>query len=645
MSFVEKTLVIYPQDQFALLERVHSFAITHNIELIDIEEAEFLERPGHYCDQAEHIVVMVTDQSATQYIDLAKTLNFSLGLIPITLGGPLTSWFRLPKDTEAAIRLALEDDPEAIDVLRCNNEVVLGMLTVGATPFLNQRSSAYIKRDQNTWHFLLYWFSLLWHSIRSLVSIKVLPVTLTTEKKKLKTAIAGLVAIENDVNCAAARLLDTSISVQDSRVSVVVISPKSILQYLAFLLTTLRRKDGQSRLPASISYIKTKRLTLTSRVPLKFYIDGRPRKAETIELELYPRAVRVNMSDAYHERHEAKDDNKDTMRIENLPQSAERIAYIAKQLPLFTHALEDDFRELFLQIRDSATAHPHYLALMVLSSIVATLGLFLNSAAVIIGAMVLAPLMAPIIAIAMGLLRSERSITLQSARTIGIGIGLSLLTSSILALIVPMKEITPEIAGRLQPTLLDLGVAIACGVAGGYAYARASIMRSLPGVAISVALVPPLCVAGIGIGWGSFTMVTGAGLLLLTNLVGIAGAAALTFLALGYAPVKRAGKGLAVTGALVAVVAIPLALAFASIYENYKIERDTSQRQFVLANEPVVFSNIQVQVQVQQRTLFITADSVGRKPLTEAQMLELKQQLEGRWQRTVVLDIGFRHRL
>ena len=358
---------------------------------------------------------------------------------------------------------------------------------------------------------------------------------------------------------------------------------------------------------------------------------------------MYPRAVRINMSDEYHDFHEPIDDNKDTMRTDNLPHNEERISMITRHLPLFTHALEEDFRELFLQVRDSAVAHPHYIALMILSSVVATLGLFLSSTAVIIGAMVLAPLMAPIVAVAMGLLRSDRSLTTQALQTIGIGVVLGLLVSASLAMLVPVKEITPEIAGRLQPTLLDLGVAIACGIAGAYAYARASVMRSLPGVAIAVALVPPLCVAGIGLGWGSISMIWGAGLLLATNLVGIAGAAALTFLVLGYAPVKRARKGLIVTLLSVGIITIPLAFAFSSIYQNYRIERDISSFEFVYQNQRIEFTNIEVNAR--RHAIYLRADTIGSQPLDEASMRELKAELETRWGRSVTLEVGFRYRL
>ncbi|WP_228517733.1 DUF389 domain-containing protein [Aliidiomarina indica] len=640
---MKKALVVYPADQFPLLEKIHSFALTHDIKLIDVTEDEFLERPGQFTDQADHVIALVTDQTAAQFIDIAKTLNFSLGFVPLIAGGPLATWFKLPKQQDDAIRLAFEDDPEAIDILRCNNDVVIGSVTVGATPFVNQRSSTWLQREKNPWRYALYWLALLWRSVRNLFAIEVLPATLSTDKKKIQTAFTGLVALENDVHSAAARLLDTTISVQDNRVSVVAIAPKSITQYLSFLFQSLVRKDTQRKLPSCIGYIKTRQLHIKMAKPVRVVLDGRAYKTDDILLEMYPRAVRINMSDSYHDFHEAIDDNKDTMRIDNLPQSEERISRISSHLPLFTHALEDDFRELFIQIRDSAQAHPHYLALMVLSSVVATLGLFLNSIAVVIGAMVLAPLMAPIVAVAMGLLRSERSLTITSLKTVAIGVGLGLFTSAVLAMIVPVREITPEIAARLQPTLLDLGVAIACGIAGAYAYARASVMRSLPGVAIAVALVPPLCVAGIGVGWGSWPMISGAGLLLLTNLFGIAGAAALTFLVLGYAPVQRARKGLIVTFSSVAVIAIPLAFAFATIYQNYKIERYIANQPLLVEGRIIELTN--VEVSTRRNTIYISADSVSTQPLDETSMLELKQQLENRWDRPVVLELGFRYRL
>src|SRR5690606_36846444 len=116
---------------------------------------------------------------------------------------------------------------------------------------------------------------------------------------------------------------------------------------------------------------------------------------------------------------------------------------------------------------------------MILSTLVASLGLFMNSSAVLIGPMLLAPLMAPIISLAMGLLRNDQGLLLGSMKSILVGLSIALVTSALVAVLVPLQRITPEIASRLQPSLFDLGVAIASGIAGGYAYAREKVMKSL----------------------------------------------------------------------------------------------------------------------------------------------------------------------
>ena len=310
------------------------------------------------------------------------------------------------------------------------------------------------------------------------------------------------------------------------------------------------------------------------------------------------------------------------MRVDNLPTNESRLQMIERHLPLFTRALEEDFKDLFLLLRENAQARAHYIALMILSVVVASFGLFLSSAAVIIGAMVLAPLMAPIISLAMGLLRGDRTLLDRSLLTIGIGVLLALGTASLIALLIPIDRITPEMAGRLHPNLLDLGVAIASGIAGGYAHARENVMKSLPGVAIAVALVPPLSVAGIGIGWWQWEVFSGALLLFITNLVGIALSAALTFLVLGYAPLIRAKRGLVISTALLLVVSIPLTLAFIDMNRHWQFERDLSRNGLLINNKPINFGNLQINRQ--GGSLLVRGDLISEEWLHRSDLERLR---------------------
>ena len=510
---------------------------------------------------------------------------------------------------------------------------------LGKTPFLDQKSRVYQQRSQSILRRLFYMLVILWKSLRKLFAIHPFGITLSIGNEYcVKTAITGMVSIENNVTNAAARLINTSISVQDGKVSTLLIAPKSIIQYLGFLIKASFYSDKKvSRLPDSMSYVRSNYLRVDSSKPLTYYIDSQKRQAQSIELELYPEAVQINLPAAYYATQGGQRGGKDTLKLENLPLNEQRLNMIQKRLPLFTHALEEDFKELFLQLRENAQAHSSFISLMMLSNLVASLGLFLSSPAVIIGAMVLAPLMSPIISLAMAVLRNDLSLMRRSLSTITIGIGLALSMAALLALIIPITRITPEMAGRLHPNLLDLGVAIFSGMAGAYAHARESIMKSMPGVAIAVALVPPLCVAGIGIGWWDWQIISGAALLFLTNLVGIALAAALTFLVLGYAPIVKARRGLALSLALMLTIAVPLTWSFQTMYKVWQVEQKVDAQALEVNGKTLHLNTLQVQIKSAQTHLKLEVSSDAE--IIHADLVALKVQLEDLLNGPIRLDV------
>ena len=642
MTLHQQVLLVYPASHEARMPDIRAFAAERGILLHEFNKERFLTEPERSLQNAEHVVVVVEDEDISEYVNLAKRLSFSLGIIPANPGSRLHRWFSIPSKRDEALALAFSISSSALDVVRCNNEIVLGMMMLGATPFLDQRSKRYQNRRISPWQHLLYWLALIWSSLRNLLEIKPFPITLTTGKDVvLKTAITGLVSIENEFNSAAAKLINTSISAQDRKISTIVIAPKSVVEYVAFLLmAVIKGEKGVKRLPTAVSYIKSQYLKLESPRPFTYYIDGRKRHADSVELELYPEAVRINTGQILQANQPSRQESKDTMRVDNLPTNESRLQMIERHLPLFTRALEEDFKDLFLLLRENAQARAHYIALMILSVVVASFGLFLSSAAVIIGAMVLAPLMAPIISLAMGLLRGDRTLLDRSLLTIGIGVLLALGTASLIALLIPIDRITPEMAGRLHPNLLDLGVAIASGIAGGYAHARENVMKSLPGVAIAVALVPPLSVAGIGIGWWQWEVFSGALLLFITNLVGIALSAALTFLVLGYAPLIRAKRGLVISTALLLVVSIPLTLAFIDMNRHWQFERDLSRNGLLINNKPINFGNLQINRQ--GGSLLVRGDLISEEWLHRSDLERLRIQLEDKWGLPVSLELGAR---
>lgn len=193
---------------------------------------------------------------------------------------------------------------------------------------------------------------------------------------------------------------------------------------------------------------------------------------------------------------------------------------------------------LYRQIYQSAEiVSANYILDLVFSAGIATLGLVLNSPAVVIGAMLISPLMGPILAAGLAFASSDIYLGVKSIIGLLGSMFAAVAFSAILVWLLPFQSPTSEILARTQPNLLDLGVAIFSGLAGSVVTARSlsgSAASALPGVAIAVALMPPLCTVGFGVGSGwNWTIISGAALLFLTNLVAIAASAFFVFYVIG----------------------------------------------------------------------------------------------------------------
>jgi len=143
----------------------------------------------------------------------------------------------------------------------------------------------------------------------------------------------------------------------------------------------------------------------------------------------------------------------------------------------------------------------------------------------------------------------------------------------------------------------------------------------MAGVAIAVALVPPLAVAGIGIGWMSWSVFWGAWLLFLTNLFGIVLAAALTFMFLGFSPFSRAKRGLVISLGIVGIVSVPLALSFIHMVDEHQIIRTLDG----LERDDIRMQDVKIR---SGSTLHISATLVANEPIEIEQIDQFKNELE-----------------
>ncbi len=208
-----------------------------------------------------------------------------------------------------------------------------------------------------------------------------------------------------------------------------------------------------------------------------------------------------------------------------------------------------------------------FLLLLLLSAAIATLGLLQDSPAVVIGAMLVSPLLGPIMGIGFGLATLESSLIKRSLVTLAAGMAVAILVGVLIVWLSPIQDVTSELRGRTQPTLLDLGVAVVGGIAGVYAIMR-KLSGVMVGVAIATALVPPLSTVGFGLATGRFDFALGAALLFLTNTLAIAFAATIVARLNRFGPsLTPQHTALQVVGIVVTlgILSIPLALSLNSI--------------------------------------------------------------------------------
>lgn len=227
---------------------------------------------------------------------------------------------------------------------------------------------------------------------------------------------------------------------------------------------------------------------------------------------------------------------------------------------------------LFPEKSESAHWWFRFSVMLALSVVIAVMGLSMNSGAVVIGAMLIAPMMAPVLGISasltMGWFRRLRT----SMLAVALGLIGSVAISWLLTSLMPTSDrtLTPEVLSRTSPDVRDLIVALAAGAAGAYATSRDDVSSSLPGVAVAVALIPPLSVVGFSASIGRFDLARGALLLFAVNLVAIVLVGAIVFVASGFVPavlMRRGTVRMRVSLSLVALslVALMVPLTLTSI--------------------------------------------------------------------------------
>jgi uncharacterized hydrophobic protein (TIGR00271 family) len=575
----------------------------------------------------EMFFLCMPDNDIKNFLKENKENEIEVTILPHPENGDALLHYGISKDIKKALEESFEEGLRLKDqMLLCNDELVFKKVSIGNVQNLNKQifeTSLY----QNFKDFFI-----------NLRKLKYQVINIVTAKgKQIKTVASGVLVLEDYTLFSTLKSYENS-SFRDGKLNTFIIAPYSVTSYLYYLLLIfLYHKFSIGTLPENIGLITSKSLKINSNQALDFSIDDMPMSAKNIEMEVYDSVLRINygksFQNAIEEENNENDDEK--INIKNLPKGEIRELLVSGKIPLFQKASDEDIQDTLLQMRDSSKTTSIFLTLMILSTLLATVGVFQDSIPSVVGAMILAPLMAPIISLSMGAARSDRKMIKNSMLTLFIGIVSALLFSSILTIFMPLDVVTSQISSRINPNILDLFVAIFAGIAGAYASAKEEVAKSLAGVAIAVALVPPLCVTGIGLGWANLEIIYGSFLLFMTNLFGMVVSASLTFIILGFAPIHRAKKNLMYSSLMLSIICIPLVFSF------YSLILQSSDYAKVQNIEDLPFGTIHV-TNINSSTakeVTIEAEVISKEILDNKEYFQLKQILEERMGKKVVLHV------
>ena len=622
-EYVKSALFLFAPGNEKLIKKVTENP--YNCSITPVALQEFLDKPENFLEEDSHVVVAAPLAPFKSVLALAMEYDFSVGLIPDAGQKNLRNCYGLPQQFAKALAIALQKDAQVMDVILCNKQLLIFKATIGRLPVID--SSA----DVNL-------FQTVKKGLQSFAGMKLLPFEFRTASgETIKTAASGCMILQNHERTLASRLISHDSSLTDGMISMVITAPISIADYVNFLYQTIRYTTERRKIPTATGYIKSSQITIERPSTIIVKVDSQKATHTPLHCETVPRAIRVNIGSGLRDSAVETTSIRERVDTQNLPQGKEVVKAVKKRISLFSYASEERFKDLFLSLRKDAKVHTSYLLLMVLSTMLAAIGLYQSSTAVVIGAMLLAPLMAPIISLAMGLLRQDTKLATDSILTIFVGIVIALLAAILISLLFPHKPVTMEMQARLNPSLLDIGVAIVAGIAGAYTKSNRDILGSLAGVSIAVALVPPLAVAGIGLGMGDFDFFGQAFLLFFTNLVGIILAATLTFRILGFSPAIRNKKGVCFVALLLFIISIPLYFSYQHIVETMVLEESWKNERFLIGDKYLIVRQAMILQEKGQDLLMVRV--LVREPLTRADLNQLKTKLQSNFTETLHIRV------
>ena len=310
---------------------------------------------------------------------------------------------------------------------------------------------------------------------------------------------------------------------------------------------------------------------------------------------------------------------------------------------IFDPASLDEQSAIDARIRDKAKSTPSFYILTIVSIIIITVGLIINNSVVVIGGMIIAPVIWPLLSLSLSIIHGHKRMLRTSIFTLLKTFGVILLISFLIGLVTPLYDLSDEILVRTGPTVFNLIIALAAGFGAAFATVYASRSATIFGVAVAVALVPPLCVLGILFAAGRFDLVGGALLLFLTNLVAIIIASMSVFILARFSGPRTKPGEERKTKAIVSTVLAFIVICIPLVYLTYNailitkvqtITYDLFEQQFV--DEQLV----NVEVNQGKYSYNIRGTIYGPEEILEDEVDQFTASLSKEVERPVSVDLN-----
>jgi len=376
---------------------------------------EWLARPR----QGVRLLCALSDAEICRLLAHERVAEWEIACLPLASNRSAQASFGVPGNLAAAVKGACTiEQGTPIDLLVCNGRVVLGTIITGDVWGLHSN-----RMEEQFWR-------RLGTTLSRLGSLRLRPYTLATAKGNAQDLAAmGIMVFGHHFAGSSATAIREPVTPNDGKLTAFVVSPTSVTGHLWFLLKfRLLRRLALQDLPDSVGYIRSNSLTVSGREPLEASLDGELIEAEQLQVEVREAAANIVVGKSLQQLELEEGSERESLRTTHLPSIATSRLLRDKNLPLFPRAAEGDFRDLFRGLREGARTSTAFIVLMLLSTLLAATGLFLNSASVIIGAMILAPLMAPLTSLAMGIVRTDLRLIRTSLKTLLTGLILGVCT-------------------------------------------------------------------------------------------------------------------------------------------------------------------------------------------------------------------------